>query len=107
MAVRLWRGKVLAFGADGDGPPIYVCGAPSLTFWPCISATNRQKGGTVTMLACSGSGLTDLDIRGLHALESLNCSNNQLTDLDLSRKPNLRSLKADDNPWRTLPGSRS
>lgn len=51
---------------------------------------------------CMNNYLTELDVRGITPLDTLNCSGNYLTEIDLSGCVNLISVNCSDNMLREL-----
>ena len=71
------------------------------------NAHNIVITGNVTMLGCSSSQLTALDVSRSTTLTSLICGNNQLTALDVSRNTALTSLDCYRNELTALDVSRN
>lgn len=67
--------------AQSHGITITLPAALSYTFWSCAGNGNSTASGTLTLVSCTGSSLTTLNVSGLTSLQSLDCSNNQLTGI--------------------------
>lgn len=93
IAARFWSGKVRVFIADGNGPPIHIFNAWSLTLWPCTSPGDRKKVGEILGLACPDSNLRDFDVAQLPFSVKYDYSGNPRVRLSL--RPNAAPITAD------------
>ena len=101
-----WVWAVTQYDANGDGElsqgeldavTLIDCSGLGLT---SLDGVNRF--GNLTLLDCSYNQLTSLDVSGHTALTELYCHNNQLTSLDVSGCPALKELSCGGNRLTSL-----
>lgn len=59
---------------------------------PTLEVLDVTKNTELTYISCSGLGITELNVSGLHKLCDISCSNNPFTKLDLSGLTNLQTI---------------
>ena len=97
--------KVKAVTFDGSDVQVSYCDEGTLknneeTVLNATSTTITLT-GKITELYCSGNELTQLDVRDLAALQTLDCSKNQLTELNVQGCSALKKLNCIDNKLNT------